>query len=246
MSIVALALRSPWQSWGTTGRYEVRGTELWPTKSGVIGLLANALGRDWEDDVSDLARLRFAIRADRPGIVETDFQTIGAGRFPITTVEALRGGVGEKDPAGPLVWLPYKRLRVKGGKSTATLSERSYLADASFVVALETGPTTIDATKLAASVERPARPLYLGRRSCPPTGRLLLGVYETVSLIESLELIPRLPGADEGSLAALVEASDGEVRSPSLPITFSRAGRRYAPSAYRQERVNPVGEEVLA
>ena len=46
-----------------------------PTKSGVIGLLAAALGRGRTADLTDLAALRFGVRIDQPGISVRDFQT---------------------------------------------------------------------------------------------------------------------------------------------------------------------------
>ena len=43
-----LRLEGPLQSWGERGRWSVRDTALEPTKSGVIGLIACALG--YRDD----------------------------------------------------------------------------------------------------------------------------------------------------------------------------------------------------
>lgn len=75
MSVLALRLAGPLQSWGASARFARRTTETAPTKSGVIGLLAAALGRDRSADLSDLAALRFAVRIDQPGTRLRDFQT---------------------------------------------------------------------------------------------------------------------------------------------------------------------------
>ncbi len=76
MSVLALRLAGPLQSWGASSRFALRRTtETAPTKSGVIGLLAAALGRDRSADLSDLAALRFAVRIDQPGTRLRDFQT---------------------------------------------------------------------------------------------------------------------------------------------------------------------------
>ncbi|WP_309131447.1 type I-E CRISPR-associated protein Cas5/CasD [Brevibacterium sp.] len=75
MSTLLLKFSGPWQAWGNDSRYTVRSTELEPTKSGVLGLLAAAQGRMRTDEVSDLAALRFGVRVDQPGTVEMDFQT---------------------------------------------------------------------------------------------------------------------------------------------------------------------------
>ena len=48
-----------------------------PTKSGVIGLVASALGRARGSDISDLAALRFGVQPVHTGPRLTDFQTMG-------------------------------------------------------------------------------------------------------------------------------------------------------------------------
>ncbi|GAA1943272.1 type I-E CRISPR-associated protein Cas5/CasD [Kitasatospora viridis] len=75
MSVLVLRLAGPLQSWGSSARFGRRTSETAPTKSGVIGLLAGALGRPRDADVSDLAALRFGVRIDQPGTRITDLQT---------------------------------------------------------------------------------------------------------------------------------------------------------------------------
>ncbi|MFC5820963.1 type I-E CRISPR-associated protein Cas5/CasD [Nonomuraea harbinensis] len=75
MSVLLMQLAGPLQSWGASSRFSRRSTEAAPTKSGVIGLLAAALGRQRTDDLADLAALRFGVRADQRGVLLRDFQT---------------------------------------------------------------------------------------------------------------------------------------------------------------------------
>ncbi|GAA2433323.1 type I-E CRISPR-associated protein Cas5/CasD [Streptomyces macrosporus] len=75
MSVLLLLLAAPLQSWGASARFARRTTEPVPTKSGVLGLLAAAQGRDRTADLSDLAALRFGVRVDQPGTRIRDFQT---------------------------------------------------------------------------------------------------------------------------------------------------------------------------
>ncbi len=56
------------------------------------------------------------------------------------------------------------------------LSYRFYLADAVFVAGVEGDRSLLDA--LDSAVREPAFPLYLGRRSCPVSGRVSLGVHD--------------------------------------------------------------------
>ncbi|RBM06839.1 type I-E CRISPR-associated protein Cas5/CasD [Streptomyces sp. PT12] len=74
-SVLLLRLAGPLQAWGSAGRFARRTTENAPTKSGVLGLLAAADGRERDADLSDLAALRFGVRVDQPGTRLRDFQT---------------------------------------------------------------------------------------------------------------------------------------------------------------------------
>lgn len=75
MTTLLLRLAGPMQAWGSSSRFVRRGTERQPTKSGVIGLLAAALGRRRTDPIEDLLGLRFGVRLDQPGRIIRDFQT---------------------------------------------------------------------------------------------------------------------------------------------------------------------------
>lgn len=49
-----LRLAGPLQSWGTHSKYLWRDTARFPTRSGVVGMLAAGLGREREAPVDDL------------------------------------------------------------------------------------------------------------------------------------------------------------------------------------------------
>ncbi len=78
-SVLILRLAGPMQSWGSTSRFTRRSTEAFPTKSGIVGLLAAAQGRRRVDPIEDLAGLRFAARIDQPGEILRDFHTAHRG-----------------------------------------------------------------------------------------------------------------------------------------------------------------------
>ncbi|WP_058270092.1 type I-E CRISPR-associated protein Cas5/CasD [Olsenella massiliensis] len=75
MGVLMLRLAGPLQSWGDSSRFTRRTTRQEPTKSGVVGLVASALGRSREESVEDLALLDFGVRIDQPGRLLPDFQT---------------------------------------------------------------------------------------------------------------------------------------------------------------------------
>lgn len=76
MSTLLVRLEAPLQSWGGLRGEATRPSRLHPTKSGVVGLIANALGRNYTDPVDDLADLRIGVRLDRPGALIMDYQTV--------------------------------------------------------------------------------------------------------------------------------------------------------------------------
>lgn len=75
MAALLLRLSGPLQSWGAASRFNHRTTGNAPTKSGVIGMLASALGRTREMPLCDLDALEFGVRIDQPGQIVMDFQT---------------------------------------------------------------------------------------------------------------------------------------------------------------------------
>ncbi len=75
MPTLLLRLQGPMQSWGTRSRFDHRDTWPYPTKSGVLGLVAAALGRDRGEDIADLSALRMGLRVDQRGVLRVDYQT---------------------------------------------------------------------------------------------------------------------------------------------------------------------------
>ena len=76
MSTLLLRFAAPLQAWGTDSKFDIRRTDREPSKSGVTGLLAAALGRRRDADLSDLCSLRFGVRTDREGRLIRDFHTV--------------------------------------------------------------------------------------------------------------------------------------------------------------------------
>lgn len=75
MTTLLLRLSAPLQSWGTSSRFTRRATDLVPSKSGIVGLLAAAQGRRRTDPLEELLSLRLAVRTEQEGRLERDFQT---------------------------------------------------------------------------------------------------------------------------------------------------------------------------
>lgn len=75
MATLLLRLAGPLQSWGYESKFDVRRTMGFPTKSGVIGMLAAALGYSREEPLDDLNKLKFGVRVDCEGNLVRDFHT---------------------------------------------------------------------------------------------------------------------------------------------------------------------------
>lgn len=141
---LALCLDAPMQSWGLRSRFQSRDTAHEPTKSGVIGLLAAALGIPRHDDrsVQRLAEARVGVRVEREGLVERDYHTVN--NVPNTEGVAHR----------------------------TVVSHRYYLADAVFLVALQ-HPDRDELLRWHTALARPHWPVYLGRKAFVPARPLV-------------------------------------------------------------------------
>lgn len=161
MRTLLLRLAAPLQAWGLDSKFDVRQTEREPTKSGVLGLLACAMGVR-RDNVEGLARLRslsFGVRVEQEGKLLRDYHIAKSYKM-----DSKNGLIKLDGKTGlPAIDKPY-------------LTQRYYLADAMFLVVLSGEDVLIE--EIAAALNHPAYPLYLGRRSCPPTLPLLLGISE--------------------------------------------------------------------
>jgi CRISPR system Cascade subunit CasD len=213
MNTLFLRLEGPLQSWGLRARWGERDTALEPTKSGVIGLLGCALGLRRDDDrlraLSD--DLRLGVRVDQPGTLLRDYHTTGGGSYGETTYEGGSRFHDEPYVGGVLSPEVVKgRIKVKINQATklpeTDVSERIYLADASFLVALR-GPTETIA-RAAEALQAPAWPFFLGRKSCVPAAPVFagLGTYDTLEA--ALKALP-LPERARPPVRLLIEAAPG-------------------------------------
>lgn len=75
MPTMLLRLAGPLQSWGVESKFETRRTMSYPTKSGVIGMLAAALGYSREESLDRLNALNFGVRVEQEGELLSDFHT---------------------------------------------------------------------------------------------------------------------------------------------------------------------------
>lgn len=165
MTSLYLRLAGPYQSWAgprATGNHV--STQPIPTRTGIIGLCAAAIGARIGEWPEWLQELDIEVRVDHPGVVEKDFQTINPRPEAEVFVDRIWTAAGNKGKA-PVSFTPDAQ------KGTAIV-RRTYLAGAVFMVRLE-HPEKLD--ELGAAFASPGFSPYLGRKAFAPSFPFLLG-----------------------------------------------------------------------
>jgi CRISPR system Cascade subunit CasD len=226
MPTLLLRLAGAMQSWGTTSRFDQRDTGKEPSKSGVVGLLAAALGIDRENwtDLEPLTRLSMGTRHDRPGVPKRDYQTAGcAATDTIIKADGTQARMG-------------------------VVSDRFYLADAAFLVGLECEERSL-LERTHAALRDPVWPLALGRKSYVPSESIWIeNGLQDAPLRDVLARWPWIASLRRGEelpekLLVSFESEDGTgVLKMDQPLS-SFAERRFGSRFVRSEWM-PLPQEV--
>lgn len=188
MNALILHLQAPLMSFGGPQIDKIGPTGRFPALSQIAGMLANALGYDhaeWRRTQELQNRLAIASVLLREGRDLEDYQTVDLGQAH------LRG------PG----WTTRGRAEHREGKKTfreTHIRYRRYRAESSVLTAAALdrageAPTLAD---LGAALERPARPLFLGRKPCLPAAPVLVGVVEDAA--DPADALARAPAAFPG------------------------------------------------
>lgn len=177
----------------------------YPALSLVTGLLANALGYHHRESgrLQRLQeRIRYASRRDRRGAELRDYQTADLGAdYMNDNLAWTTSGALEKRRGGTASSGTHIRLR-------------DYLVDSAHTLAItldsaEEAPTIEDLEK---ALREPARPLFIGRKTCLPSGPLFLSVTESEDLISALRQAPLVKAADPPPYRVWYGVDDPEPR----------------------------------
>jgi CRISPR system Cascade subunit CasD len=190
MATILIRLAAPLQSWGVQSLFTDRDTAREPSKSGVIGMICAALGRDRSADISDLFGLCFGIRADQPGRLERDYHI---------AQNVLKTDLGMKD---------------------SEVTNRFYLADAVFLAGLQGSATLLQQVQnalmnpvwplyLGRKAFVPSQPVYL-----------LEGYRPEEDLKTALTTFPRLAKGSDEKLRLVIEDETGSEIRPDQPLSF--------------------------
>jgi CRISPR system Cascade subunit CasD len=200
MSSLALFLDGPLQGWGYMADHVWRNTLPHPTRSGVTGLLAAALGIDRNDldepiKVARLNTLRMMIVGLTLGRQIRDYHT--------AQTRNVRGEV----------------------VGNAEVTHRDYLIDSRFLVLLEGEEDSLNAIETA--LKSPVWFCTLGRRSCVPSSPILLGRFDSEQAA-ILELERRIGISIRITLRVEETDRQGSMLIRDLPLGFGerRFGQR--------------------
>ena len=195
---LVLRLEAPLIAFGSVAIDQVGVTRDFPAASMLTGLIANALGwvrTQWQAHQALQDRLVFAARLETESIngILTDTQNaqIEKNDHGWTTLGKPEGRDGNSYGG------PHRRLR-------------DYHTDLCVSVVLRPKRTgeCPNLDEIAAALDRPARPLFLGRKPCIPSLPILSGEVKAASAYQALELVSSIEN-DSRSLRALWPVTEG-------------------------------------
>lgn len=176
--VLFVRLEAPLMSFGGPLVDNFGTIQAMPALSMMTGLFGNALGYTHAQarDLSALQdQLVYSVACIRQGHTIRDYQTVDLGQDHLLTDRA---------------WTTRGHLDSRaGGSSKGThIRYRDYLADASYLVAvgLREESSTLSLEDLSMALERPARPLFLGRKTCLPSCPLHDGTVEADDTLGAL------------------------------------------------------------
>lgn len=165
-----LKLAGVMQAWGGHTYEDYRPSYNFPTRSGIEGLLAACLGIDRDDHTEQTAlanSFSYAVRADHD--TERTYQMRKISDFH--TIMEARKVDGKANP-------------------NPVISRREYLCDQAFTLALAFKPeATYSLGNIVNAVKKPHYTPFLGRRSCPLTKPLFIGVQEAETIKAALDAV---------------------------------------------------------
>lgn len=173
-TFLILRLDGPMQAWGTHTFEDFRPSNLFPTRSGLLGLLGACLGLERNDLAGQTqlsASVEFSVRVDQK-----------LGRL------GLDEPVSKRNVKLPDFHTVMDARKVDGrAREFPIVSRREYLFDAAFTVAVGSkANATITLKQLTEALRRPCYTPSLGRRSCPLARPLLEGELEAEDALAAL------------------------------------------------------------
>lgn len=189
-----LRLEAPLLAFGGVAIDQVGVTRDFPAASMLTGMIANALGWERTDGAAHQQlqdRLVFAVRRDRENplglLLDMQNARLYANEEAWTTSGSPEGR-NKQSPSFASIDENAKKL----GKYLTHRRQRFYHADACVTVTLRLGSPELqpDLGAVAQALQAPARPLFIGRKTCLPSTPLLYGEVQAATAYEALQRVP--------------------------------------------------------
>jgi CRISPR system Cascade subunit CasD len=183
MDILILRLDAPLMSFGGVMVDQHGPTDRFPGLSLITGLFGNALGyrhADADKLGALQARIEFAARWDVKPEPFLDYNTVDLGQPKMAVPGWTTRGKPEHRAGGPAAAFgTHQRFRHYWANGVMSVA-----------VALK-GQESPSPAELASALREPVRPLFIGRKTCLPSGPLLLDFLDVPDVLAALRTVPR-------------------------------------------------------
>lgn len=187
-----LILQAPLAAYGDEAVDRIRPTDTIPGRSMITGLLGNALGyRRSDADALDRlqSRINHAARTELLTTPQTPLRATEATHHIVRDFHTAQ--LSKDDQAWTTYGTPETRSGSRDSYRAPEIREVHYLAEHRVVIAVtlskeKSGPSLDD---LAYAIQRPARPLFIGRKSCLPERPVFEAIVHAESETEALSTI---------------------------------------------------------
>ena len=177
MNVLLLRFDAPLMSFGDVIVDHHNVTDRFPRRSLLTGLFGNALGyRHGDFAALDAlqARIEFAARWDVEPSALLDYHTVDLGQDKMQCAGWTTRGKAER-----------------GGGGGTHIRYRHYWANGVMSVAVAlNGEVAPSIDTLASALREPARPLFLGRKTCLPAAPLFRAVIDAPDVLAALQQTP--------------------------------------------------------
>ena len=168
---LALWLEGPMQSYGIDSKFYNRSTELFPSRSAIIGIILSSMGKGGSQ-----VELLLSFKNLSQTIISYNHEK-NENPVRLRDFHMVGSGYNDKDKWQNLM-IPKKTDGTKS--STASkLTYRFYLQDVAFGVIFQLPEEKELKNTIINSIQNPVWDTFLGRKNCAPTEFLYQGVFDS-------------------------------------------------------------------
>lgn len=237
MDVLILRFDAPLMAFGGVAVDQINVTDRFPSPSMLAGLFGNALGYEHKefDKLQRLQeRIEFSARWDVEPERLVDYHTVNLGQEKMVHAGWTTRGKPEHRAGGSASEGTHIRLR-------------HYLANGVMTVAVSlTGDDAPTTAQLGAAIKQPARPLFIGRKTCLPSTPMvdsLCPLAKADNTLSALKSVSRHPRAKpENKMSACWPVSAGEPEDSETRPVYGLRDWSNQIHAGRTERVEGLIE----